>query len=63
MIEKELDKSMHELLKGLKGGFTASYWSTFSRFWGYRLKEKYKEGEDAVLDAVLNDFDISYEKE
>ncbi|MCB0620239.1 MAG: DUF4294 domain-containing protein [Saprospiraceae bacterium] len=59
MIERELDTSMFELIKGLRGGFTATYWSTFSRFYGYRLKEAYQEGEDPILDAVLQDFDIS----
>lgn len=60
MIEKELNTPMHSLLKDLKGGFSASYWSTFSRFYGYRLKHGYERGEDRVLDAVLDDFDISY---
>lgn len=60
MIEKELSTPMHHLLKDLKGGFSATYWSTFSMFYGYRLKHGYERGEDRVLDAVLDDFDISY---
>lgn len=60
MIEKELNTPMHYLLKDLKGGFSATYWSTFSMFYGYRLKQGYERGEDRVLDAVLDDFDISY---
>jgi len=60
MIEKELNTPMYSLLKDLKGGFSATYWSTFSRFYGYRLKHGYERGEDRVLDAVLDDFDISY---
>lgn len=60
MIEKELDTPMYSLLKDLKGGFSALYWGTFSRFFGYRLKHGYERGEDRVLDAVLDDFDISY---
>ena len=61
MIEKELDISMHDLLKELKGGVTASYYTTFSKIYGYQLKQKYKHGEDKIMDSVLNDFDISYE--
>ena len=60
MIERETGRSMHALLKETRGGFSAGYWSTLSRFWGYRLKDKYKEGDDEILDAVLQDFDISY---
>ena len=60
MIEKELDTSFYDLMKSLRGGFTASYWSTLSRIYGYRLKEKYQPGEDKILDAVLYDLDISH---
>ena len=59
MIERELDKSMHELLKELRGGLTAGYWQSTGKLFGYNLKEKYKEGDDPILDAVLQDFDIS----
>lgn len=60
MIERELDQSMHGLIKNLRGGWSAGYWNTMSKFWGYRLKEKYKEGDDLILDAVLQDFNISH---
>jgi hypothetical protein len=63
MIEREADKSMYDLIKGLRGGMSATYWSTASRFWGYRLKDKYKEGDDPILDVVLKDFNISYRME
>lgn len=61
MIEKELDTPMYDLIKDLRGGFTATYWSTFAKFYGHRLKDGYTPGEDAILDAVLNDLDISYQ--
>lgn len=60
MIERETGRSMHALLKETRGGFSAGYWSTMSKFWGYKLKDKYQEGDDEILDAVLKDFDISY---
>lgn len=60
MIEKELDTPMYDLLKDLKGFGSAFYWNTLSKFYGYKLKHGYKRGEDRVLDAVLDDFDISY---
>lgn len=61
MIEREVDQNIFTLLKDLRGGLTASYWNTFSKFYGYDLKEGYIEGKDPILDAVLQDFNISYQ--
>ena len=61
MIERELNTPFYYLLKDLRGRFTASYWSLFSRSFGYRLKKGYIPGEDKVLDAVLYDYDISHD--
>jgi hypothetical protein len=60
MIEKELDTSFYALLKSLRGGFTATYYNEFGKFYGYNLKDGYVPGEDPILDAVLHDFNISY---
>lgn len=61
MIERELDTPMYSLIRELRGGVKATYWSSIARLFQHRLKEGYTKGEDRVLDAVLNDFDISYE--
>lgn len=58
MIERELDISFFDLIKEVKGGFTATYWDAFSRLYGYHLKEKYQKGEDALLDSVLDDYEM-----
>ena len=60
MIERETGDSMHDLVKSVRGGFTAGYWSTFSKFFGYDLKSGYIKGEDPILDAVMEDFDVSH---
>jgi len=60
MMERELDTPMYNLIKNMRGGFTATYWSTFARFWGHKLKPGYEEGKDPILDVVLKDFDVSY---
>lgn len=60
MIERELNTPMHSLLKELKGSFAASYWHQFGKMYGYDLKRGYVEGDDKLMDAVLQDFDISY---
>ena len=61
MIEKELDRPMYHLIKDLRGGVTASYWGTVGRLYGHRLKDGYIEGQDPIMDAVLNDLNISYD--
>lgn len=60
MIEKEIEKPIYSLIKDLKGGFKAFYWNTFSKLYSYDLKEGYNSGQYPVLDAVLQDFDVSY---
>jgi len=60
MIEKETGSTMYKLLKGLKGRFTAFYWHQFSKLYSYDLKEGYEYGKYEILDAVLQDFDLSY---
>jgi hypothetical protein len=60
MIENELDTPMHSLLKELKGSFSAGYWNQISKIYGYDLKRGYVVGDDPIMDALLQDFDVSY---
>jgi Domain of unknown function (DUF4294) len=60
MIEKELKIPFFDLVKDMKGGFTAFYWNEFGKVYGYHLKEGYIEGKDPILDAVLKDYNLSY---
>ena len=60
MIERELNRSMYDLINGLRGKFTAFYWNNASKLYSYDLKAGYVEGRYEILDAVLQDFDISY---
>ncbi len=60
MIERELGTPTYDLIKDLRGGVTATYWGTLSKFYGYKLKDGYTLGEDRILDMVLDDFNISY---
>ncbi|MBB4079916.1 hypothetical protein GGR28_002543 [Lewinella aquimaris] len=61
MIERETGEPIYDLIKDLRGGLTARYWATLAGFYGHKLKDKYEIGEDHILDAVLDDFDVSYE--
>jgi mRNA-degrading endonuclease RelE of RelBE toxin-antitoxin system len=60
MIEKELHTPMYQLVKELKGGFSAWRYNFLSGFYDYNLKDGYVRGADRVLDDVLDDFNISY---
>lgn len=60
MIEKETGSSFHSLVKELMGRFKAFTWHNFGKLYSYNLKEGYEVGKYKILDAVLQDFDISY---
>lgn len=60
MIEKELHMSFYDLVKDVQGGFTAFYWNEFGKMYNYRLKEAYIRGNDPILDAVLDQYDLSH---
>ena len=60
MIEKETGQPIYNMIKDLKGGFKAFYWNMFSKLYSYDLKEGYNKGDYPILDAVLQDFDVSY---
>ncbi len=62
MIEKALDKPMHSVIKETRGGLSAFYWNTFSKAYGYKLKEKYEVGQDSILDIVLKDLVVKYQE-
>ncbi len=61
MIERHLDTPMYEVLKSVRGAFTATKWQTVGRLYGYDLKEGYTPGEDKILDMILSDFEINIE--
>jgi hypothetical protein len=61
MIEREIDQPMYNLIKKVKGGFTAFYWHNFSKLYSYDLKEGYTLGAYPVLDYVLKDYDLKHE--
>jgi hypothetical protein len=60
MIERELDVPMFSLIKDLRGGFVATYWSAFASFYGHHLREGYERGKDPILDVVLDDINLNY---
>ncbi|TXB61456.1 DUF4294 domain-containing protein [Phaeodactylibacter luteus] len=61
MIERELDRPLYDLIKDLRNGLTAAYWNTLGSMFGHDIKSGYVEGADPILDAVLQDMNISYD--
>lgn len=53
MIERELNRPMYDLVKDLKGSFSASYWNTLAKAYNVDLKEGYDSEEDAILELLL----------
>lgn len=60
MVERELHMSFFDLVKDVKGGFTAFYWNEFGKLYDYHLKDAYMRGRDPILDSVLDQYDLSY---
>lgn len=58
MMERALNKPFYEIIKELKGGFTAMYWNQLGKLYDYQLKDEYRVGKDPILDAVIEDFDV-----
>jgi len=58
MMERALNKPFYEIIKELKGGFTAMYWNQLGKLYDYQLKDEYRVGKDPILDAVLEDYDV-----
>lgn len=60
MVEKELHTPFYDLVKDVKGTFSAFYWNEFGKMYGYQLKDGYQRGKDPILDSVLDQHDLSY---
>ncbi len=63
MIERELDQAFYDIVKELKGGFSAFMWNEVGKMNGYKLKKKYEKGQDKIMDAVLEEFDMKVDLE
>jgi hypothetical protein len=61
MIERELDMPLYDLVKDLRGWWSANYWSSLASLYGYDIKEGYIPTRDPILENVLRDLKISNE--
>lgn len=54
LIDRETGRSSYELVKELKGGFSAGFWQGVARIFGSNLKTKFDpKGEDKVLNDLI----------
>lgn len=54
LIDRETGDTSFDLVQDLRGNFTAFFYQTFARLWGYNLKTKYDpKGEDELIEAIV----------
>lgn len=54
LVDRETGDSSYELIQELRGKFTAFFWQTFARIFGYNLKTEYDpEGEDKDIEDIV----------
>ncbi|HCT30139.1 MAG TPA: DUF4294 domain-containing protein [Bacteroidales bacterium] len=54
LIDRETGETSYQLLKELKGGFSAGFWQAVARIFGSNLKSEFdEEGEDKILNELI----------
>lgn len=54
LIDREIGETSYDLLKELKGKFSAFFWQTLARIFGHNLKTSFDaEGEDQLLNEIV----------
>lgn len=54
LVYRETGSTSYELVKELRGKFTAFFWQTFARIFGFNLKTGYDPyGEDSNIEAIV----------
>lgn len=54
LIDRETSQSSYDVLKDFRGMFSAVFWQSFGRIFGYNLKTKYDPlGEDKEIEQIV----------
>lgn len=54
LVDRETGNSSYVLIQELRGKFTAFFWQTFARLFGFNLKVEYDpEGEDREIEEIV----------
>lgn len=62
LIYRETNNDCYEIIKEMKGGFTARFWQTVAFFFGANLKQEYKPDEDKFdrqISLILKELEAS----
>ncbi len=55
LIDRETGNTSYELLRELRGSFSAFFWQAIARLFGSNLKSRFDaEGEDKLIDQILH---------
>lgn len=54
LIDRETQFTSYDVLKDFRGSFTAVFWQSFGRLFGYNLKTEYDpDGEDKLIEEIV----------
>lgn len=54
LVDRETGNTSYELVQELRGNFTAFFWQTFARLFGYNLKVEYDPyGDDKEIEDIV----------
>jgi len=54
LIDRETDNTSYQLVKQLRGSFSAFFWQSIARIFGANLKDTYKrDGEDQLIEQII----------
>jgi hypothetical protein len=61
LIDRETGRTSYQVLKELKGGFTAFFWQGIARIFGNNLKTEYDpDDQDKVMEDIILGIDAGY---
>jgi len=61
LIDRETGRSSYQVIKDLKGGFTAFFWQGIARIFGNNLKAEYDpDGEDYLIEDIVRGIEAGF---
>ena len=61
LIDRETGQTSYEVIKDLKGGFSAFFWQGIARIFGNNLKAEYDpEGDDAKIEDIVKGIEAGF---
>ncbi len=58
LIDRETSNTSFTLIHDYRGKFSAAFWQSIARIFGTNLKDEYDPvGEDALIEAIINEID------